>query len=217
MLDNFETLQQIHKNRIVAVIRGFSSENTYKTAEACVKGGVTNLELAFTSPHVDKTIQEISKKYANNSEVVVGAGTVLDPTSARIAIIAGAKFIVSPSFSEKVAKLCNLYEIPYIPGCFSPTEVQAALEMGANVVKIFPSSITGPGVINELTGPFPKLNIMPSGGVSIDNINEWLSKGAFAIGIGGSLVGPAKEENYAEVVKNAQMFCQKYNKFKHSN
>lgn len=213
MLSNYQTLMQLHKARLVAVIRGVTEENTYKTAKACVKGNITNLEIAFTSPHVVTTIKRLCEEYKNNSQVVIGAGTVLDSPSARIAILAGAQFIVSPSYNKNVAELCNLYSIPYIPGCFTPTEVQHALESGANLIKIFPSSISGVKIINELKGPFPQINIMPSGGVTIENLKNWLINGAFAIGIGGKLVGPAKENNYLQVTKNAKEFSEAFNQF----
>ena len=123
ILSKFRSLQKVEKAGVVAVVRGHSEDNSYKTAKACIAGGVTAIELAFTSPNADTTIKRLSEEY-RNTDVVVGAGTVLDSATARIAIIAGAQFIVSPSFNEETAKTCNLYAVPYIPGCFSPTEIQ---------------------------------------------------------------------------------------------
>lgn len=213
MLLKFELIKKIHQAGIVAVIRGQSEEDSYKTAQACVQGQITAIELAFTSPNADLTINRLRKKYHTNSDVIIGAGTVLDPTTARLAIVAGAEFIVSPSFNKKTAKLCNLYEIPYIPGCFTPTEVQAALTYGADVIKVFPSSVAGESVINEIHGPFPNANIMPTGGVSLVNLTKWLKQGAFVVGVGGSMVGPAKEDDYQQVTKNAIKFHNKYLEF----
>lgn len=205
MLSKFRSLQKVERAGVVAVIRGYSQENSYKTAKACIAGGVTAIELAFTSPNTDITIKQLNKEY-ENTNVVIGAGTVLDSATARIAIIAGAQFIVSPSFNKETAKTCNLYDIPYIPGCFSPTEVQQALTYGADVIKIFPSSIVGQKIISEIHGPFPYVNVMPSGGVSLENINKWFENGAYVVGVGGSLVGPGLKDDYIQVKHNAEAF-----------
>lgn len=206
----YEALKNVQKNGVVAVVRGYSEENSYKISKACIDGGVKAIELAFTSPNADTTIKHLSDEFAEDDEVVVGAGTVLDAPTARIAIIAGAKFIVSPSFNSETAKLCNLYNVPYVPGCFTPTEVQSALTYGSDLIKIFPGSIAGKGVIKEVQGPFPYANIMPSGGVSLDNMNEWFDNGAFVVGVGGSLVGPGKDDKYDEIKDNAEAFHKKF-------
>ena len=121
-------------------------------------------------------------------------------------MVAGAKFIVSPSYNPEVADICNLYCIPYMPGCFTPTEVQHALETGADVIKIFPGAIATQKMIPELQGPFPQANIMPSGGVSLENMADWFNAGAFVVGAGGSLVGPGADGDYDQVKENAQKF-----------
>lgn len=210
MLLKFNLINKIQKAGVVAVVRGYSEENSYQVAKACIKGNVTAIELAFTSPNADVTIKRLSKEYKSDDKVIIGAGTVLDPATARLAIIAGARFVVSPSFNEETAKLCNLYQIPYIPGCFSPTEIQTALIYGADVIKVFPGSVAGKTIINEIHGPFPNVNIMPTGGVSLENMNEWLEKGAFVVGVGGSLVGPGKKDDYQAVTENAEKFHDKF-------
>ena len=172
MLEKYEALKIIRKAGILAVVRGNSKDNAYEISRASIDGGIKAVELAFTSPNADLTIRKLARNYANDSEIIIGAGTVLDVATARIAIIAGAKFIVSPSYNQEVAKICNLYAVPYIPGCFSPTEVQQALMLGADIIKIFPGTIAGPEMISELKGPFPQANIMPSGGVNLDNLQE---------------------------------------------
>ncbi|GFZ27435.1 bifunctional 2-keto-4-hydroxyglutarate aldolase/2-keto-3-deoxy-6-phosphogluconate aldolase [Lactobacillus corticis] len=202
---------------IVAVIRGTSDENSYKTAKACIAGNVVGIELAFTSPDAEVTIRRLVHEYKDDTHVVIGAGTVLDSQTARIAILAGAQFIVSPSFSEETAKECNLYGVPYIPGCYSPTEVQDALTFGSDLIKIFPSSLVGSKYISEIHGPFPYVNVMPSGGITLDNIEEWFKNGAFVIGVGGNLVSPGKEEKYELVKKNAQCFSESVYKIKNTN
>lgn len=216
-LPKFTSLEKVHDAGIVGVIRGNSEENAYKTAQACIKGGITAIELAFTSPSANITIKKLSDEYSNNPNIVIGAGTVLEAETARLAIIAGAKFIVSPSFNEETAKECNLYGVPYIPGCFSPTEIQKALSYGSDIVKIFPGSIAGKEMIKEIHGPFPYVNVMPSGGVSIDNMNEWFNAGAYVVGIGGSLVEPAKSDDFEGVTANARAFKDELNNVKQKN
>lgn len=209
MLEKYEALKTIRKAGILAVVRGNSKDNAYEISRASIDGGIKAVELAFTSPNADLTIRKLARNYANDSEIIIGAGTVLDVATARIAIIAGAKFIVSPSYNQEVAKICNLYAVPYIPGCFSPTEVQQALMLGADIIKIFPGIIAGPEMISELKGPFPQANIMPSGGVNLDNLQEWFDAGSFCCGVGGSLVGPGVKGDYNQVTKNAQKFYSK--------
>lgn len=206
LLPKYEAIKAVQKSGVIAVVRGFSEQNAYKIAKASIKGGVKAIELAFTSPSANVTISHLVQEYKNDKEVVVGAGTVLDPATARMAIVAGAKFIVSPSFNAQTAMLCNTYAVPYIPGCFTPTEVQTAMSYGADVVKIFPGSVSGKTIINEMHGPFPYVNIMPTGGVSLSNMHEWFEDGAFVVGVGGALSGPGKKENYDAVTKNAQDF-----------
>ncbi|MFH5810325.1 bifunctional 2-keto-4-hydroxyglutarate aldolase/2-keto-3-deoxy-6-phosphogluconate aldolase [Companilactobacillus sp. FL22-1] len=208
----FDSLKKIQENGVVAVVRGYNEENSYKISKACIDGGVTAIELAFTSPNADVTIKRLSDEYIANEAVVVGAGTVLDAPTARIAIIAGARFIVSPSFNAETAKVCNLYNVPYVPGCFTPTEIQQALTYGADLIKVFPGSIAGKGIIKEVQGPFPNINIMPSGGVSLDNMKEWFASGSFVVGVGGSLVGPGKDDNYEQVKNNAEAFHNEFEK-----
>lgn len=206
MLEKLKTLEKLHSSKLVAVIRGDSDINAIKTADACIKGKITSIELTFTTPHADQVIEKLCNSFKHYPDVIIGAGTVLDSESARLAIIAGARFIVSPSFNINVAKLCNLYSVPYIPGCFSPSEIQSALESGVDIVKIFPSAVMGQNIIAELKGPFPKLNIMPSGGINLNNLKEWIKAGAFAVGIGGSLVKPAENNDFDGVTQNAIKF-----------
>lgn len=216
MLKKYEALKAVENAGILAVVRGKSEENSYEISKASITGGVKAIELAFTSPNADTTIKRLSEEYQDDPSVVVGAGTVLDGATARMAMIAGAKFIVSPSYNEEVAKLCNLYAVPYMPGCFTPSEVQQALMTGADVVKIFPGALVGPKIISEMQGPFPQAKIMPSGGVSLDNLKDWFAAGAFCCGAGGSLVGPGASEDYVQVTKNAKKFHEELLKIKNN-
>ncbi|WP_067142955.1 bifunctional 2-keto-4-hydroxyglutarate aldolase/2-keto-3-deoxy-6-phosphogluconate aldolase, partial [Oceanivirga salmonicida] len=191
------------------------SEEAYIISEKIIEGGIKIIELTFTTPNADETIKLLSKKYENN-EVIIGAGTVIDNITARIAILNGAKFIVSPNLDVEIALLCNRYSIPYIPGCGSVTEILNAMSYGCDLLKLFPSSVLGAGFIKDIKGPIPNANIMPSGGVSIDNIDEWLEKGAYAIGIGGALVKNVKEKGYDSIIIEANKFVEKYQKIKNN-
>lgn len=206
MSEKTETLQRILKAKIVAVVRGSSKEEAKQSSIACIKGGVKGIEVAFTAPDADQVIAELSEEYQDDSSVLIGAGTVLDPATARIAIIAGAKFIVSAAFNPDVALLCNLYGIPYIPGCLTPTEVQHALSYGAEIIKIFPGSVAGMSVAKELHGPFPNAEFMITGGVSLANVGEWFDTGAAVLGVGGQLVGPGAKGDFDQVTKQAKAF-----------
>lgn len=208
MLKKVTILEKIVESGIVAVIRGESPQKAAKTAEAVIKGGVKGIELTFTVPQIDKVIAELSDKY-HDSEVAVGAGTVLDATSARIAILAGAEFIVSPSFNIEVAKICNLYQIPYVPGCMTVTEVQTALSYGVDIIKLFPGSVTGSKMINAIHGPLPDVNIMPTGGVSLDNMEDWFKAGAIVVGTGSNLTGAADQDDFETVTTMAEKYTSK--------
>jgi 2-dehydro-3-deoxyphosphogluconate aldolase/(4S)-4-hydroxy-2-oxoglutarate aldolase len=131
---------------------------------------------------------------------------VLDSETARLAIIRGASFIVSPSFDKDVAKLCNRYAVPYLPGIMTVREATEGLAYGAQVVKLFPGEMYAPSFIKTLRGPLPHLQLMPTGGVDLNNVQEWLQAGAIMIGAGGSITGPAKTGDYEEVTRLAGEF-----------
>ncbi|RRK09506.1 bifunctional 4-hydroxy-2-oxoglutarate aldolase/2-dehydro-3-deoxy-phosphogluconate aldolase [Lactiplantibacillus garii] len=213
-MQKFDYLNRVVDAGVVSVVRGATKEEAYKTAEACIAGGVKAIELTFTAPHADQIIGELTEKYADDSEVVIGAGTVLDPATARIAIIAGAQFIVSPAFSADVAKLCNLYSIPYVPGCMTPNDVQDALSYGADVIKVFPGSVVGQGMVSALHGPFPQANLMITGGVNLENMKDWFAKGAAVLGAGSNLTGAASKGDFATVTENAKKYRAEINQIK---
>ncbi len=211
-LKKYETLNRLHENYLVAVVRGNSQEQAVAYIEQIIKGGILNIEVTFTTPQAELVIQEILEKYKEH-DVVVGAGTVLDAVTARIAISHGASYIVSPHFDAQIAEMCNLYTIPYLPGCGSVTEITEALKSGVDVVKLFPGNLLGAKYIKDVHGPMPHVEMMPSGGVSLDNMNEWYDKGAFAVGIGSALTKQANSD--INIVKeNTQQFVQKFNEIR---
>ena len=207
MISKEKILTQIKDSGLVAVVRAETEEDAIKISNACLKGGCTSIELTFTVPGADKVIASLAKKYPNG-EMMIGAGTVLDSETARIAILAGANFIVSPAFNLDTAKLCNRYRIPYIPGCATITEVITAMEAGADIVKIFPADLYGTKIIKDIKGPLPQAQMMPTGGVDADNVGEWIKAGVVCVGAGSSLTKGAKTGDYEIVTKTAEKFIE---------
>lgn len=169
-------------------MRAPSGELLADVAEALLAGGVEAMEVTFTVPKAASVIEQVADRLGE--KIVLGAGTVLDAETARMAILAGARFIVAPNVNLEVIRLCRRYSCPVMPGALTPTEVVSAWEAGADVVKIFPSDLTGPAYLKALHGPLPQIRLMPTGGVNLETAAAFLKAGACALGIGGSLVDP---------------------------
>ncbi len=208
-MKKYNILNRIEKVGVVAVIRAETSEKAKKIALACMAGGIDAIEITFTVPGAHKVIEALVNEFGDT--LLVGAGTVLDSETARIAILAGANFIVSPGFSLETAKLCNRYQIPYMAGCMTLTEMITAMEAGVDVIKIFPGSAFDPSFVKAIKGPLPQAVMMPTGGVSLDNVSQWIKNGCIAVGVGGNLTkGTAEEMTKAakelvEKVREARM------------
>lgn len=206
-MNKMRVLNNIQSLGVVAVIRANDPDSAFKMSEACIEGGLTNIELTFTTPEADHVIRKLKSIFKDRA--VIGAGTVLDPLTARISIIAGAEFVVSPSFDEETAKMCNLYSVPYMPGCMTLNEMKEALKLGVDVLKLFPGSALGPDFVKAVKGPMPHVQIMPTGGVDLNNIQEWLNNGCIAVGIGGNLTAPAKDGRYDLITETAAQYVAK--------
>ncbi|WP_156299603.1 bifunctional 2-keto-4-hydroxyglutarate aldolase/2-keto-3-deoxy-6-phosphogluconate aldolase [Streptobacillus canis] len=204
--------QKIYDDKLIAVIRGKDDDDAYNISKKVIEGGINIIELTFSTPFVENTIEKLTKE--NIPGVVVGAGTVLDDITARIAIMKGAKFIVSPHLDVEISKVCNRYKVPYLPGCATITEIVKALESGAELIKLFPGDLLGPNFIKNVKGPIPHAKMMPSGGVSIDNMDKWLDAGVFALGIGSALTKNIKTLGYESVKEETKKFVEKYNELK---
>lgn len=204
MLPKHRTLQEIHDGYVVAVIRGKDKTEAVEIALRAFAGGIRSLEITFTTPEAELAIAELSAMHIEG--MVVGAGTVLDAETARIAILHGARYIVSPHFDQEISLLCNRYAVPYLPGCGSVTDIMKALTYGADVIKLFPGSLMGPSFIKDVKGPIPHVALMPSGGVSIDNVGEWMRHGAFAVGLGSALTKGVRDGDYSSVEQTARAF-----------
>lgn len=194
-----EIIKRIEDTGIVAVVRAENTEKAMNISKACMAGGIDAIEVTFTVPGAHKVIEDLTNEFGN--KLLVGAGTVLDSETARIAILAGAKYIVSPGFDLDTAKLCNRYQIPYMPGCMTITEMITAMEAGADVIKVFPGSAFGPSFIKAIKGPLPQAVLMPTGGVSLDNVDQWIRNGCVAVGAGGALTKGSAEDITATAKK----------------
>ena len=192
--DRFETIHFIESKKIVAISRAKEGGSFLDAVKALKKGGIECIEVTMTTPGALKTLEEVRSKI---DDVLFGAGTVLDPETARQAILSGAQFIVTPSLNLEVIRLSHRYDIPIIPGAFTPTEILSAWENGAECVKVFPASNVGPDYIKAIKGPFPQIKICPTGGISLENMKAFLKAGASCLGVGGKLVD-------ASLIKNQQ-------------
>src|SRR5579859_5185392 len=185
-MSRHEDLSRVLKSGIVAVIRSTSSEQLVEVARALYEGGVDVLEVTFTVPRALEIIAAVRKALGEN--VLLGAGTVLDPETAREAFLAGAEFLVSPTVNLDVIKLGNRYDKLVMPGAFTPTEILTAWEAGAQIIKVFPADVGGPAYLKTLHGPLPQVRLLPTGGVNLDTALGFLHAGACCLGVGSALV-----------------------------
>ena len=206
-MQKFNIINQICETGVVAVVRAENAEQGIEISKACLEGGISAIELTFTVPNADQVIRTLAERFG--SKMLIGAGTVLDSETARIAILAGANYIVSPGFDLETAKLCNRYQIPYMSGCMTITEMITAMEAGVDIVKLFPGNAFGAEFVKSIKGPLPQINIMPTGGVNLENVDQWIKNGCVAVGIGSDLTAPAKTGDYAGVTELAKQFVQK--------
>ena len=207
-----EILTKIKESGVIAVIRGAGYEEGVRSSRACVEGGIDVIEVTYTMPGASEVISALRKEYGD--KVLVGAGTVLDPETARAAMLAGAQFIVAPSLNTDTIRLCNRYCVPCVPGIGTASELQQALEAGVGLVKLFPGDVYKPSGLKALKGPFHQADIMPTGGVSADNVQEWFKAGAVAVGAGSFLTAGAKRGDYEEVTRTARAFADKVKQIK---
>jgi 2-dehydro-3-deoxyphosphogluconate aldolase/(4S)-4-hydroxy-2-oxoglutarate aldolase len=205
MMKKYEVLKKMLDNKLVAVIRT-DSPNVKEIVEHIIKGGVSAIEITLTMKNSLELISILREEY-QNTDVLIGAGTVLDQTSARLAINHGAQFIVAPVLDTGVAEICNLYSTLYIPGVSNPTNIYQALKLGLDFLKLFPASVFSPSIIKDMQGPFPQVNFMISGKVNEKTINDWLSSGASVVCVGSAFTN-AEKDGYDSVTKAAKKFVE---------
>jgi 2-dehydro-3-deoxyphosphogluconate aldolase/(4S)-4-hydroxy-2-oxoglutarate aldolase len=199
-----DSLRTIERQRAIAVVRLEDAGSLLPVIEALAAGGVCAVEIAVTTPNALEAMAALSSKL--DSRIVIGAGSVLDPETARLAILAGARFVVGPTFRAAVVEVCHRYDVVVIPGAYTPTEILTAWEAGADLVKVFPAVGLGPGYVRELKGPLPQLRLLPTGGVTTDSALEFLAAGAVAVGVGGALIDSeaVARGDYARITDQAR-------------
>lgn len=199
-------LRLIEETGVVAVIRLEDPAALREVCDALAAGGVRALEVTMTVPRAVSLIEQLSSSLP--ADFAVGAGTVLDAETARQVILAGARFVVSPVFRPGMIEMAHRYDVPVMPGCFTPTEILAAWDAGADIVKVFPATALGPGFFKDMRGPLPQVRLMPTGGVTRENAGEWIKAGAVAIGVGTALVDKSavKARRFEVIAQNARHF-----------
>jgi len=207
-------LEQILKTKVVAVLRVKEADKLKKIIDAIYNGGITAVEITMTVPNAIQLIEKMSGELDKN--IVLGVGSVLNKSIAEDAIKAGAKYVVSPVLKNEIIETAHKFDVPAMPGCFTPTEIQKAYEYGADIIKVFPADVVGMAFFKAVLAPLPHLKLMPTGGVSLTNVGDWLNAGACAVGIGSALLDKKAitEENYSVLTQNAKTIIENIQKVK---
>lgn len=203
---NRETIvNEVISRKVVAVLRIKEAGKLKKVIDAIYEGGISVVEITMTVPNAIRLIEKMSGELSKN--ILLGVGSVLDPRTAEDAVKAGAKYVVSPVLKKEIIETAHRFDVPAMPGCFTPTEIQTAYESGADIIKVFPADILGMAFFKGVLAPMPHLKLMPTGGVTLINAGDWIKSGACAVGIGSALLDEEaiKNENYSKISDNARM------------
>lgn len=205
-MSHYDTISALSEVGIVAVIRAPSASAAVDAVDALVAGGVRGIEVTYSTPDAPAALREIAERHGD--DVLLGAGTILQAAQAREAVAAGARFLVSPGIDDEVAEAMTRTGAVTMLGALTPTEIMRAIRLGTHVVKVFPGSLVGPSYLRAMRGPFPDVGMMPTGGVSPDNVGAWLQNGAIAVGAGGELVPGAAlaRRDWGAITEKARRF-----------
>lgn len=208
-----ENIKSLLTNKAFAVIRLNESNKALPVVDALIKGGVKNIEITLTSENPYKVIENVANEFASVAEI--GVGSVLNINMLKNSVNAGATYVVTPIFKKELIELCHSYKYPIFVGAYSPTEIYGATEAGADIIKVFPANIVGMKYFKAIKAPMPDLKIMPTGGVTLSNANEWFKVGACAVGIGGALVEnqAIKQSNFKKLTENGQKLMDTINEY----
>jgi 2-dehydro-3-deoxyphosphogluconate aldolase / (4S)-4-hydroxy-2-oxoglutarate aldolase len=200
--------ETIAENGLVAIVRLDDLSAAIPLTEALLRGGVRSVEFTFTNPLAGRVIEQV--RGALTGQVAVGAGSVLDPETARVALLAGAEFVVTPTLNVATIELCSRYGVPTVIGALTPTEILTAWQAGASYVKVFPATVGGPQYLKDVRGPLPQVKLIPTGGVNLDNAADFIRAGASAIAVGGNLVDAptVRNEDWATLEERARQFSE---------
>jgi 2-dehydro-3-deoxyphosphogluconate aldolase / (4S)-4-hydroxy-2-oxoglutarate aldolase len=207
-MSKHKVMSALRQSGAVAIIRTDNPSDLVAVSAALSKGGIKFVEITMTVPGALEIIRDAVAQL-KGVDAYIGAGTVLDAATARAAILAGATFIVSPAFDPETVKLCNMYGVVVMPGAFTPTEVLQAWKSGADIVKLFPGDIGGPAYLKNLKGPYPQIELLPTGGINFDTAPTYIKAGAIAVGAGNALVSNAliAAKDFAKITENAERFA----------
>lgn len=206
-MEKREVFNRMMSGGLIPVIRVSSAQEAVDVADAIKEGGVTLIEITMSVPGAIDTIKELTRKYKD--EIIMGAGTILDPETARAALLGGAQFIVTPTLNLDVIQLAHRYSAVVVPGAMTPTEILSAWNAGADMVKVFPAAqLGGPEYIKALRGPLPQILLVPTGGVNLQNAGAFIKAGATALGVGGEMVDKkaVQEKKFHVITENARAF-----------
>jgi 2-dehydro-3-deoxyphosphogluconate aldolase/(4S)-4-hydroxy-2-oxoglutarate aldolase len=203
-MNRTQIVKKIITDKIVAVVRLSEDKDVMQIIDAIYQGGITSMEITMTTPNAIKIIEMLNNEYEN--KLLVGVGSVINVKMAEEAISAGAKYVVSPVYNSSIIEISHKKDIPAMPGCFTPTEIYQAYETGADIIKVFPANITGMKFFKAVKAPLPFLKLMPTGGVSLTNANEWIKAGACAVGVGSALLEKEvlADKRYDKLTDNAK-------------
>lgn len=202
MFENYETLKKLNSEKILPVIRLKNGENVFETIKALLKGGISCAEISFSMPYAHTLLEKATKEFKDS--FTLGAGTVIDSETCRLAILSGAKFIVSPTFNEDVIKTANRYSVPVISGIDGIKDIPKALSLGVEIFKLFPASNFDLSFIKDLKAPFKNIGVIPMGGINSKNAKSWIEAGAFAVGISSELMNLADSGEFIKLEKKAK-------------
>ena len=203
-MEKEKILKEVLERKVVAVLRVKEAEKLQSVIEAIYAGGISAAEITMTVPNAIKLIERMSENLSGN--ILIGVGSVLNHKTAEEAIKAGAKYVVSPILKKEIIEIAHKHNVPAMPGCFTPTEIQSAFEYGADIIKVFPADLVGMDFFKAILAPMPHLKLMPTGGVTLTNAGEWLKAGACAVGIGSALLDKKSiwDNNYSKLTDNAK-------------
>ncbi|MEQ6961173.1 2-dehydro-3-deoxyphosphogluconate aldolase [Staphylococcus arlettae] len=209
LMDKLLTIEQLHSNYLIGVVKGYTCEDAILKSEKMIEGGIKNIEITFNTPYGELAIKTLTQKF--DKSIIVGASAIQNAVTARLAIINGARYIATPHLDVQIAHICNVYQIPYLPRCGSKDEIIQAMQYEVEVIKFYPANILGVNFMENIYETIPNINMIPYGGVSLENIDQWYKKGAFAIGIGNALTKGSQKNQLDTVINQTQAFVEKLN------
>lgn len=209
LMDKLLTLEQLHRNYLVGVVKGSTCDDAILKSEKMIEGGMKNIEITSNTPYAELAIKALTQKFGKS--IIIGAGSVQNVVTARVAIINGARYIATSHLDVQIAHICNVYQIPYMPRCVSKDEVTKAIQYEVPVIKLYPANILGVPFLENIREIFPNIHMIPYGGMSLENMEQWYKSGAYAIGIGNALTKGTQKNHLDMIIHQTHAFVEKLN------